>query len=638
MLLYYKFLRLPLLFIVIFYTQSTLAQGFTDVTTQAGIQHAFRVDLATFGGGVVVIDYDNDGWEDLYITGGADPDVLYQNQGDGTFVNRILGSGLESTQGYYTQGVATADVDGDGLKDLIITTFTDMTPARRPAPNLIFKNEGNGRFSDKTGEWGLQNYRVNSCGASFGDINNDGYPDLYVSNYYSSTAIGFNLYNEQTITNSFTPALDYLFINNAGKGFVEVGEYYGLREDGFGFQAVFTDYDLDGDLDILLANDFGFRRTPNRLYRNDYPKRGFTDRSLQAALNYGMNAMGIAVADYNFDGYQDYFITNLGTSVFSVSQGEGAPFADYTFFSGIGTPQIEDSLYTGIPISWGANFFDYDNDADYDLFVCNGALNPTLRLNPNLFYVCNDNQQYEMKAQENGLFHYGIGRGSVVFDYDKDGDLDLFVVNQYPRENTTLNGTLPPSNCVLYRNETNSGNWLQISLKGRKSTTNGLGSRVVLYSGGRMQTQEIDGGSSHLSQNSDIAHFGLGENTRVDSVVIHWIGGQAQRLTELPINQRIIVEQTESAAPSVEKNRLSAFPTTFQDFLFYEFASSGSGAIQIDLIDQSGRVAALLYESQDAPTEAFFRWQPSAGLANGIYYLRMIQAGQVTTVPVSYIR
>ncbi len=615
-----------------------LAQTFTDVTEAAGIRHAFRVDLATFGGGVAVLDYDNDGWEDLYITGGADPDVLYRNQGDGTFVNQIIGSGLEITQGYYTQGVAAADLDGDGLKEIIITTFTDMTPARRPAPNLIFKNEGNGKFTNKTMEWGLDRYRVNSCGASFGDINNDGYPDLYVSNYYSTTALGFNLYNEQTITNSFTPAVDFLFINNAGKGFVEVGEYYGLREDGFGFQAVFTDYDLDGDLDILLANDFGFRRTPNRLYRNDYPRRTFTDRSLQAALNYGMNAMGIAVADYNFDGYMDYFITNLGTSVFSVNQGPNQAFADYTFFSEIGTPQIVDSLYTGLPISWGANFFDADNDGDMDLFVCNGALNPTFRLNPNLFYSCNDSLKYEMKAREYGLFHYGIGRGSVVFDYDKDGDMDLFVVNQYPRENTTSGSNLPAPNCVLYRNDVADGNWLQISLRGQKSASNGLGSRVVLYTSDRMQTQEIDGGSSHLSQNSDVAHFGLGERTIVDSVVVHWIGGKAQSILQPAINQRLLVTQTETAVPSAAKNTLTAFPTTFQQFLFYEFSCSGGSPIRIDLVDQSGRSVAILYEAADAPTEAFLRWQPPTALNTGLYYLRMIQGGQVSSTAVSYIR
>ncbi|MEL6357152.1 MAG: VCBS repeat-containing protein, partial [Bacteroidota bacterium] len=461
--------------------------AFTEVSQEAGIDHAFRVDQATFGGGVAVIDFDNDGWEDLYVTGGAEQDALFRNEGDGTFSNVLNGSGLEITRDYYTQGVAAADVDRDGDKDLIVTTFTDMSPGRFPAPNLLFINNGNGTFTNATEEWGLDDYRVNSCGVSFGDINGDGFADMFVANYYTTTALGFNIYNEETITNSFTPALDYLFINTGGRGFVEVGQLYGLVDDGFGFQGYFSDYDLDGDLDILVANDFGFRRTPNRLYRNDFPTRNFTDRSLQEAMNFGMNAMGIAPADFNFDGRMDYYVTNLGTSVFSANQWPEGPFADFTFFSGIGLPQIEDSLYTGLPISWGANFFDYDNDTDLDLFVANGALNPTIRLNPNLFYECDEDLKYSMTARENNLFHYGIGRGSVTFDYDNDGDLDLFVVNQYPRDFTDLSGTLPPPRCLLYRNETNTGNWVKIDLRGEQATTFGLGSRIMLYAAGRNQ-------------------------------------------------------------------------------------------------------------------------------------------------------
>lgn len=620
-------------------SQLIAQQGFQEVSAEAGINHAFRVDQATFGGGVAVFDYDNDGWEDLYVTGGADADVLYRNEGDGTFSNVLPGSGLELTNGYYTQGVAAADIDGDGDKDLVISTFSDLTPAKAIAPNLLFINEGNGRFTEMTSEWGLEDYRVNSCGVSFGDINGDGYPDMFISNYYSTTARGVNVYNEQTITNSFTPALDYLFLNTGGQGFVEVSDLYGILEDGFGFHGLFTDYDVDGDLDLLVVNDFGFRRTPNRLYRNNFPERKFTDRSLQQAMNYGMNAMGVAYGDYNFDGRQDFVVTNLGTSVFSVNQGAEAPFADYTFFSGIGTPQIQDSLYTGLPISWGANFFDFDNDTDLDLFVCNGALNPTIRLNPNLFYVCDEDLKYTMQAREYGLFHYGIGRGSVTFDYDKDGDLDLFVVNQHPRDATDLGGTMPAPRCLLYRNEAAEGNWLQIELAGKRSTTHGLGSRVVVYSNGRMQTREIDGGSSHLSQNSTIAHFGLGEASTIDSVVVHWIGGKRQSLTNVSPNQILRIEQAEARVAANSELQIAAFPTSFINDLYIEFElGSSGGKLEIALVDLSGRQVAQIYHSDQAPATGLVRWQPDYPMNTGIYYLRMWHEGQVVSTPVSSIR
>ncbi|MEM9836968.1 MAG: FG-GAP-like repeat-containing protein [Bacteroidota bacterium] len=616
----------------------TAQRAFTEVSAEAGINHTYRVDLATFGGGAAVIDFDNDGWEDIYLTGGLQSDALYRNLGNGQFEDVFEGSGLEITDDFYTIGVSAADIDRDGDKDLLVTTFSDLTVDRNRAHNLLFINMGNGTFSEQSAKWGLQDYRVNSCSATFGDVNNDGFPDLFVSNYYSTTGTRVNIYNEQTITNSFTPTQPYLFLNTGGTAFVEVGELYGILDDGFGFQGLFTDYDVDGDLDILLANDFGFRRTPNRLYRNDFPERSYTDRSLQAALNYGMNAMGIAMADYNFDGLPDYYITNLGTSVFSVNQGPGAPFADFTVFSGIILPEISDSLYTGLPISWGANFFDFDNDLDQDLFVCNGALNPTIRLNPNLFYVCDEELKYNQVAEDMGLYHYGIGRGSVTFDYDKDGDLDLFVVNQFPRDFTTLGGTLPPPRSLLYRNENNEGNWLQIALKGKRSTTFGLGSSVKVYVDGQVLLREIDGGSSHLSQNSTIAHFGIGDATSVDSVVVQWIGGSAQTITNVPINRFIAIEQTEERGRSSERDILRAFPTSFQDELFIEYQLSTDNPVNISIYNVSGQRMATILEAASAPIGGIQRWTPDVSLPNGIYYLVMEHAGNTTVVPVSSIK
>jgi hypothetical protein len=447
--------------------------------------------------------------------------------------------GFESVETVHTQGVSVADVNKDGYVDLIVTTMSHQDKNRTLAPNLLFLNNGDGTFSDVTKKWGLDDFRSNSQGATFGDINADGFPDLFIANYYSSAAKGISIYNEATITNSFDAATDYLFINDGGSGFNEVTSEYGLDKIGFSFVGLFTDFDNDGDLDIYLANDFGQKRTPNLLLRNNYPEATFTDVAVDLAMNYGMNAMGFATCDFNFDGWIDYYVTNIGAGLFTENQHSGKPFKNLSAENGLGIATILEDNYKGIPISWGANFFDYDHDMDADLFVTNGALNPTVRQNPNFLFE-NENGHFTEMAKELGLNDYQIGRGSVVFDYDNDGDLDLFVVNQKPREPFRA---LPDHRSLLYRNENINGNWLKVKLKGVEVDLNGIGSRIELKVGDKLIVREIYGGSSHLSANSTIAHFGLGDLMVVDSLMVKWMGGQQQTLTNVSVNQVLTIRE-----------------------------------------------------------------------------------------------
>ena len=178
------------------------AQNFVEVALESGIDHAFKVDLATFGGGAAVIDFDNDGFEDLYITGGNLQDALYKNNGDGTFTDVFEGAGFESTIPLHTQGAAAADINRDGYKDLLITTMY-LIENRELMPNLLFLNNGDGTFTDVTTRYGLDRYKSNSMGATFGDLNMDGYPDLLVINYFATSPNGVSVFNEQTITNNY---------------------------------------------------------------------------------------------------------------------------------------------------------------------------------------------------------------------------------------------------------------------------------------------------------------------------------------------------------------------------------------------------------------------------------------------------
>ncbi|WP_229376721.1 CRTAC1 family protein [Fibrella aquatilis] len=532
----------PLLIALLFLSTLANAQTpFTDVTQAAGISHQFRVFEGMFGGGACVLDFDKDGFEDVFLTGGMNDDMLYRNNHNRTFTNVYAKSGLTGSRGFVTQGATAADVNRDGWVDLFITTITTKNkrqprggPSIPRAANLLYLNNGNGTFRDVTKEYGLDQLQSFSTGASFGDVNADGYPDLYVGNYFQEFRGELSVISDATVVGANQIAKGYLLINQKGKSFVDAYEAYGLTHKGFGFGGVFTDFDNDGDQDLLINHDFGYKRTPNLLLENGYSSKKFVDVAEARKMDLGINSMGTAVGDYNNDGWMDYYFTNIRFNQFMVSGGSGKPFLNKTQQLGL----------MNFAISWGANFADFDHDGDLDLFVANGDLNPNCVPMADFYYE-NTNGHFTDNARAVGLNDYGIGRGSVVFDYDNDGDLDLLVVNQtpvlaYPTHSVTH----------LYRNDMAHGNWLKVALRGVEAESHGIGSRIEVVAGGRHMTREIDGGaSSHISQNSTIAHFGLGTATIADSIIITWTGGNRQVLTAQKINTLLTI--TEVPAPKM---------------------------------------------------------------------------------------
>lgn len=611
---------IPFFFLLGFCSIASFGQtAFVDVSVEAGINHAFEIDLATFGGGAAVLDYNLDGFEDLYVTGGNAPDVLYRNNGDGTFTNVHEGAGFSRTLEIHTQGAAAADINRDGYKDLLITSMNYNDENRTIAPNLLYLNQGDGTFLDVTLAWGLEAYRTNSMGASFGDINADGYPDLFIANYYDSAPTGISIYNGTTITNSFVPARDFLFINAGGRNFFLGNELYGLDYTGFGFSGLFTDYNNDQNLDLHIVNDFGFRITPNLMLRNDYPEAQMTNRAFSLVLNFGMNAMGNAATDYNNDGWMDYYVSNLGTGLFAISDANGTKFIDGGPETGLALALIDDSLYSGLPISWGANFFDYDHDMDQDLFVSNGALNPDVRLNPNMFFE-SQGGQFTEKARVVGLNDYSIGRGSVVFDYDNDGDMDIFAVNQKPKNPNAL---FPNPRSRLFRNDAANGNWLKVSLEGINATKHGLGARIELVVDGTLLLREIYAGSSHLSSNSTIAHFGLGSQTNIESLTVKWPGGHTQVLQNVGVNQHLKIQ--EDSSPTIyNEDVFEFFPTEFQDGvrIRYQLAGTANKLEAVSVHSLDGKRVQLITDLPTSPA-GFVYFLAAEGLASGIYFVRI---------------
>ncbi|HEX5168387.1 MAG TPA: CRTAC1 family protein [Cyclobacteriaceae bacterium] len=511
---------------------------FKDVTAEAGIQHQFAVFEGLFGGGACVADINNDGFEDLYLTGGMNDDALYLNNGNGTFKDIFETSGVRATTHYVTQGVVGADVNRDGWVDLFITTITTRDSVKRipRAENLLFLNNGDLTFTDATKKYKLDHLMSFSTSACFGDFNADGYPDLYVCNYFQGYDGPLNVINDATIVNAEKTSKGYLLKNIDGEYFSDVFADYGLAHKGFAFGASFTDYDNDNDVDLFINHDFGFKAQPNVLLNNQYPHKSFDDVTKALNMDLQLNAMGTGIGDVNNDGFFDYYVTNIRFNHLMMSQGKGKPFIDKAKVLGMGF----------VSISWGANFADFDHDTDLDLYVANGDLNPNdVPLAD--FYFENEGGHFTDKAYLIGLNDYGVGRGSVTFDMDNDGDLDILIVNQKPVLNYPVS-----SMTRLYRNDSTKGNWIKIGLKGVESDMHGIGSRVEVVIGKTKMIREIDGGSSIFSQNSTIAHFGLGDATKVDSIIVAWIGNGRQVLTNQPVNTLLtIVENVPETSVSL---------------------------------------------------------------------------------------
>ncbi len=537
---HYYFMRLLIAgFFLIVYSVTYSQKSFTEVSKQAGIDHPFTVYQGSFGGGAVAFDYNNDGYEDIFIVGGTSSDALYLNKGDGTFENVYEKSGLKTEIEYVTLGAVSADVNKDGWRDLFVCTINSSANTEKfpRAPNILYINNGDGTFRDATAEYGLDKHYSFTTAAMFGDVNNDGYPDIYVGNYFKEFGGTLNLLDDAAIVKSNQSSEGNLFINKGGKYFKDEYEEYGLIHRGYGFGGAFTDYDNDGDLDLIVNHDFGYKTTPNFFYENKYPKKKFENASNKLKMSLPMNAMGTAIGDYNNDGFLDYYITNIKAGFFMVNQGPGKPLLNLNEKAGVRIHRILDSLGSYTPVSWGTNFADFDHDGDLDLFVANGCLNPYVEPNPN-FYFKNINGKYTNVAVLENVADRGIGRGSITFDYDNDGDLDILVVNQDPV------GILPEATrTLLYRNDSATGNWVKIALYGVDQDKNGIGSRIEISVKNKKYIREIDGGSSHSSQNSVIAHFGLGNIDIIDTIRVKWLGGKEQLLLNQKANR--LIEITE---------------------------------------------------------------------------------------------
>jgi enediyne biosynthesis protein E4 len=555
-----QFASLPCFVIPVFRNgacgQPVLAPGpwFVDAAAKSGLG-AFRDtcgDLAknylveTLGSGVALFDYNNDGLLDVLLVNGssfamlANPALprtssrLYRNNGDGTFTDVTRESGLVN-EGWGV-GVTVGDYDNDGYRDVFITNF---------GSNALFHNNGNGTFTNVTRESGLGGGNW-STGCAWGDYDRDGRLDLYVARYVDfeqgrMPTPGTNTYcNYRAVPVACgprgLPGLADLFYHNEGNGtFREVSMDTGVRDTirGYGLGVVWLDYDNDGWQDIFVAND----SMPNFLWRNK-GNGTFEEVALEAGCalsgdGRAQSNMGIAVGDYDNDGWLDLFVTHFSEDYNTLYHNDRGQFEDVTYRAGLGTVSYSQ-------LAWGTGFFDFDNDGWKEIFVANGHIYPQADQAGNHFLQNNQlfrnlrNGRFELLAgQESGFTVARSSRGAAFGDLRNDGRIDIVVNNI---------GDQP----FFYESaRRRAGNWVRFRLVGSKCNRDAIGARVSISAGGRMQMDEVRSACSFVSSSDVRLHFGLGDTPVVDGVQIRWPDGSVEQHSSLVPNREYVVRQGE---------------------------------------------------------------------------------------------
>jgi hypothetical protein len=509
----------------------------------------------TMGAGAAFLDYDNDGWMDLYLVNSGPSDffkpakplrnALYKNNRNGTFTDVTEEAGVAG--GTFGMGVAVGDFDNDGWPDMFVTAYGKC---------ILYKNNRNGSFSDVTVAAGVETPGWSTSAVWF-DYDNDGKLDLFVCSFvdYSpehrlacgNNALGKYYY---CIPRPFLPTVSFLYHNNGNGTFTEVGKNTVIgKTRGKALGVVATDINNDGRMDLFVAND----TVQEFLFLNRGPGANGTWKWEEAALEANIafseggkvrSGMGVDAADLSNRGWQDLFLANVDQEMFNVYQNnKDETFSDVANIEGV-------AQATRLLSGWGLKYFDFDNDGAVDLILANGhpddmiaeySLKVSWKEPLLLFHQDADGKLHNVSERAGPAFQ-GLynARGLAVGDFDNDGAIDVLVC---------VNGGRP----LLLKNTAAAGNnWLGLKLEGMTANRDGVGARIAWTAGGKTYHRLKDSGGSYLSSHDPREVLGIGRAGKIDSVEIHWPGPskQVDRLTELPINTYVRVVEGKGIVPA----------------------------------------------------------------------------------------
>jgi len=540
---------------------------FTDITKQAGLDKFHHRSgtakkesiIETPGSGVALLDYDNDGWLDIYLLNGStiaafrgneSPPraMLFHNNHDGTFTDVTDKAGVANERWGF--GVAVGDYDNDGWPDIYVANY---------GKNRLYHNNHDGTFTDVAEKAGVT-LGGWSTGPTWGDYDHDGSLDLFVAGYVRFDADRPPIAGQGKIPPNFCQfrgiavmcgprglpgERDHLFHNNGDGTFTDVSVKAGVSDPSgyYGLAAVFVDVDDDGWVDLAVAND----STPNYLYRNrhngTFEDVGYGSGFALSEDGREQASMAIAVGDYNRDGKVDLFTTTFSDDYKTLYRNDGGGnFSDVTYRAGLGDPTVPF-------LAWGAGFLDFDNDGLLDIFIANGHVYPevdrqdwgtTWAERPQLFHNLDGARFREVPpATGSGLAEVITARGAAFGDLFNDGHIDVVINN--------IDST--PS---LLRNVVNNSNhWLTLKLVGGpKSPRDAVGAKVFLTASGVRQRADVCSGGSYSSSSDQRVHFGLGPANRVDKIEIYWPSGLKQQIAMPAVDQIVTVEEGKPVAPS----------------------------------------------------------------------------------------
>ena len=514
---------------------------FTDVSTSAGlggfqqrpdtsdclIFDGFRCEMELMSGGAAVADINGDGWSDVLLTRVDGRDGLFLNRGDGTFIDVAERAGLEA--GLQSNGAVFGDIDNDGDPDLFVTVFgadgedaSDINVHHR-----LYVNDGRGRFSEESIARNvalLGPGPVNGWTATFGDYDRDGWIDLSVTQWADDDVLRGRLLRNRGAA--------------APGHFEDVTDLAGVSQEGvYAFATTFVDLDEDGWQDLAIAGDFG----TSRLFWNNGDGT-FTDGTLRSGVGTDENGMGSTFGDFDLDGDLDWFVTSIYDPLRTCETGDcawlfsgnrlyrnegGRRFSDATDFAG-----VRDGAW-----GWGAAFFDFDNDCDLDLVQTNGVRFNTPLVAPFVndktrMWINDGTGSMNEIAVRSGIDDSGSGKGLVTLDYDRDGDLDVLIVQ---------NSGTP----LLLRNDGGDRrSWIQVEVQGTITNADGLGARVRIWADVQSEplVREIGVSEHFLGQGEPIAHFGLGADRTVDRIEVFFpVSGTTRVLRDVAAGQRITI-------------------------------------------------------------------------------------------------